>query len=503
MIILEDSKHNELEDMLNSYLEEFHAEFELYLQAIKDIRFPEVRRELNLPRDEILKTFSLTSKKLRDPFYIPEIIQLAYYMKENNFNYFQNYWNTYGYNHHEHGYRLKEILEKLQPLSEKIETFKAKKLEDLLEKKFNESKEKEIHISEPFIIHKFVSHNLPAHYDSYIQLINESAEVGDFYKVIPILLRCLFESLLYELFTDSLSLAHRDLYYNKYQKRARGFSQLIELLNFLKDNEYKPLVLNKINKITINILNEIKDIGNYSVHDTLGMIKRIHINDLKSKVDLALNHLLVSYDKLKGKNHEIESERLILIKKKFGLIKRKPGKKKKKKVFKKKKLNKNREDKRKMQVETKENIRIKEIWYFYDFLTNLFNLMEPIEKPENDLNFKDNRNYIYFKYQLKDEESSRDLTNEEVKHVIIDASDKIKRFYIELGFFPTINEVNEYISGYHLKLLYSRIKIEVNKVSVHRSKESLIPSPKNLKTVLSYFLSEIKKLIEDKISSNS
>ena len=72
---------------------------------------------------------------------------------------------------------------------------------------------------------------------------------------------------------------------------------------------------------------------------------------------------------------------------------------------------------------------------------------------------------------------------------------------VDLGYFATINEVNEYISGYYLKLLYSRIKIEVNKVSVHRSKESLIPSPKNLKTVLSYFLSEIKKLIEDKISS--
>ena len=44
MIILEDSKHDELEDILNSYLEEFYAEFELYLQAIKDIRFPEVCR---------------------------------------------------------------------------------------------------------------------------------------------------------------------------------------------------------------------------------------------------------------------------------------------------------------------------------------------------------------------------------------------------------------------------------------------------------------------------
>ncbi len=500
MIILEDSKHNELEDMLNSYLEEFHAEFELYLQAIKDIRFPEVRRELNLPRDEILKNFSLTGKKLRDPFYIPEIIQLAYYMKENNFNNFKNYWNTYGYNHHEHGYLLKEILEKLQPLSEKIEAFKVKKLENLLEKKFNDNKEKEIRISEPFIIHIALDHKLPAHYDSYIKLINETAETGDFYKILPILLRCLFESLLYELFTDSLSLSHMDLYYNKHQKRARVFSQLIELLDFLKDNEYKSQILNKINKITIDILKEIKEVGNYSVHDTLGMIKRMHINDLKSKVDLALNHLLVSYDKLKGKNIEIELERLIQIKKKFGLIKRQK-KKKKLKIFKKKKLNKKQEDKKNKQVQTKENIRKKEVWNFYDFLKDLFNRMEPIEKLENDLNFKDNRNYIYFKYQLKNEERSRDLTNEEAKHVIIDASDKIKRFYIDLGFFPTINEVNEYIPGYHLKLLYSRIKIEVNKVSVHRSKESLIPSPKNLKITLSYFLTEIKKLIEDKMSS--
>ena len=298
VIELEDSNWDKIEELLNKYIDDFITEFNLYIQAIKDIQISDVKSELNLPEYEILEMFSLTREKLRDPFYIPEIIQLANYIKENNFNYFKNYWNTYGYNHHQHGYSLKDILDKLNPLSEKIEEFKGKKLEEFLERKFTNKEDEEIRISEPFINHKFSDFNLPAHYDDYIKLINESIEVGDFYRILPILLRCLFESLLYDLFSDSLHLSHNDLYYNKFHKRAMVFSKLILLLDFLKDDEYKPFVLNKINKNTIDILKEIKEIGNYSVHDTLEMFQRIHINDWRSKIDLALKQLLTSYKKL-------------------------------------------------------------------------------------------------------------------------------------------------------------------------------------------------------------
>lgn len=501
MIELEDSKWDKIEELLNNYLDEFITEFKLYIQAIKDIQIPDVKNELNLSEYEILEMFSLTREKLKDPFYIPEIIQLAYYMKENNFNYFKNYWNTFGYNHHQHGYKLKDIIDKLKPLSEKIEEFKVKKLEELLERKFTKKKEEEIHISDPFIKYKFSEFELPTHYDEYIKLINESIELGDFYRILPILLRCLFENLLYDLFSDSLHLSHNDLYYNKYHKRSMVFSKLILLLDFLKDEEYKPFVLNKINKITIDILTEIKEIGNYSVHDTLEMFQRIHINDWRSKIDLALKHLLTSYKKLKGSKLEISQTRLILIKQKLGIIKKTQGTKKKKKREKKirktlKLEEKNKQSNKKFEVGAKKERLVE----FYNFLKSLFNRMEQVSKPKDDINFKDNRNYSYFKYQIKEEEGISFLNSEEVKHIIIDASDKLRKFYVDLGYFNSINEAIKYISGYHLKLLYSRIKIEIGKVSIHKSKTPLIPSPKNLKAVLSYFLSEIKKLMEDRIS---
>lgn len=504
MIELEDSKWDKIEELLNNYLDSFITEFNLYIQAIKNIQIQDVKNELNLPEYEILEMFSLTREKLRDPYYIPEIIQLAYYMKENNFNHFENYWNTFGYYHHKHGYKIKDIMDKLKPLSEKIEEFKVKKLEEFLERKFTKKKEEEIHISKPFINSKFSDFNLPAHYDAYIKLINESIEVGDFYRILPILLRCLFENLLYDLFSDSLHISHNDLYYNKFHKRAMVFSKLILLLDFLKDDEYKPFVLNKINKNTIDILKEIKEIGNYSVHDTLEMFQRIHINDWRSKTDLALKHLLTSYKKLNGNKLEIRQDRLILIKEKLGIIKKAhlttKRKKKKRREKQKRKTTKIEEKNKRSNRIIELNAKRERLMEFYNFLKDLFNRMEQVSKPKDDINFKDNRNYIYFKYQIKDKEGLTNLNSEEVKYAIIDASDKLKRFYTDLGYFISINEVNKYITGYHLKLLYSRIKIEINKVSIHQSKVSLIPSPKNLKASLSYFLYEINKLMEGKIS---
>lgn len=160
------------------------------------------------------------------------------------------------------------------------------------------------------------------HYDTFIDLINKSAAYDNFYIILPFQLRCLFENLLYDIFLGSLHNSHKELYYLKSQNRARDFSQLIHLLNFLKEREFKPYVRDSINQKTIDILNEVQTIGNYSVHDVIRMVTKKFPKEIKDKVNLVLEPLLVSYKKLKGENIKIEDkDRELKIKEKLGIKK--------------------------------------------------------------------------------------------------------------------------------------------------------------------------------------
>ncbi len=55
MITLEKSKQNDLENILNQYFEELRNEFDMYLQAIKNIQIDEIKGELNISEEEILE----------------------------------------------------------------------------------------------------------------------------------------------------------------------------------------------------------------------------------------------------------------------------------------------------------------------------------------------------------------------------------------------------------------------------------------------------------------
>ncbi len=163
------------------------------------------------------------------------------------------------------------------------------------------------------------------HYDSYIEIINKASDDNDFYRILPILLRCLFENLLYDIFSDSLDDSHKEFYFLKNQNRPRDFSQLISVLNYLKDHEFKIKTRDLINPMTIQILKEIQEIGNYTVHD---VIRKISINfkdNWHDKINLILEPLLVCYKKLNGTNIIIEEDKEKLIKMGLG-IEKKPKK---------------------------------------------------------------------------------------------------------------------------------------------------------------------------------
>lgn len=172
-------------------------------------------------------------------------------------------------------------------------------------------------IKERYIDFNFSDYSLH-HYDSFIDLVNKSINYNDFYKIIPYLLRCLFENLLYDLFQTSLHNHHKELYFLKSQNRARNFSQLINLLEFLKDNEYKHVIRDSINPKTIEMLETIKKIGNYTVHDVIEKVSKNEVVEWNNDINLVLKPLLASYKKLEKAKIEIETERLIKIKRKLG-----------------------------------------------------------------------------------------------------------------------------------------------------------------------------------------
>ena len=159
-----------------------------------------------------------------------------------------------------------------------------------------------------------------SHYDSFIDLLNKSSFFDDFYRLFPVLLRCLFENLLYDIYVSSLHNSHKELYFLKDKNRARDFSQLIHLLNLLKDIEFKPYIRDLINQKTIEILTEIQKMGNYTVHDVIRKVTKEFPLEWKERINLILETLLISYKKLKNINLKIDNdEREEKIKDKLGI----------------------------------------------------------------------------------------------------------------------------------------------------------------------------------------
>ena len=222
-------------------IEEFRKIIEIELGNLWEMVHREVNEYFNVidfAKITYRKNYSRLNKPerdfLNDPLNIPEIYHLLYSIKENNFNYFNKDSVTKNYNHYQHGYSIRDnLLIHLEPIVTRIESFRIENFNRILE---NQNKSE---LKKNLIIYNFQDYGLK-HYDSYINIINGIAYHKDFYVILPNLLRCVFENLLYDIFQTSLNKKHTQFFFLKSQARARDFSQLIALLNILKDKDFQP-----------------------------------------------------------------------------------------------------------------------------------------------------------------------------------------------------------------------------------------------------------------------
>ena len=257
-----------------------------------DISYRKNYRKLIRPQEDLLD----------DPLNMPEIYPLLYEIKESNFNNFDSDSITKAYNHYEQGYYLRDtILPQLDPIVERVESFRIENFNKL------KDNQKEILVIKKFIDHHFQDYGL-IHYDPYINVINGIAYHEDFYIILPNLLRCVFENLLYDIFQVALDKKHTEFIFLKSQMRARDFSQLIALLNILKDNEFKPYHRNSLNQNVIEVLKEIQKFGNLSVHQILRQVDRDFTDKMKEKINRVLMVLLVFFKQIQNKNLEINDQ---------------------------------------------------------------------------------------------------------------------------------------------------------------------------------------------------
>ena len=116
MLIIEEFRKiilNELGDLWDLVQKEVNEYFNIIDFA--NINYRKNYNKLNKPNEEFLG----------DPLHIPEISKLLYSIKEYNFNYFERDSITKDYNHYEHGYYIREeILNELEPIVERIESFR-------------------------------------------------------------------------------------------------------------------------------------------------------------------------------------------------------------------------------------------------------------------------------------------------------------------------------------------------------------------------------------------
>ncbi|KKN05509.1 hypothetical protein LCGC14_1086640 [marine sediment metagenome] len=239
---------------------------------------------------------------LNDTLNIPEIYKLLFSIKENNFNYFDGDSITKNYDHYEHGYFLRDnLLVQLKPIVQRVESFRVDNFNKILEN------QKKFEIKKKFVFSDFKDYGLQ-HYDSYIQIINGIAYHKEFYIILPNLLRCVFENLLYDIFQKILDKKHIEFFFLKSQARARDFAQLIALLNILKDKDFNPYHKNTLNQSVIEILKKIQKFGNWTVHQVLSQVDKDFADKWEQKINRVILALIVFYKKIQDITLEITDQ---------------------------------------------------------------------------------------------------------------------------------------------------------------------------------------------------
>lgn len=134
-----------------------------------------------------------------------------------------------------------------------------------------------------------LSNSLSNLYGNLIYLINLVAQKTKSYNLIPFLLRKLFENLIYQIFQKTLNKKHKDFYF--YPKRPRGFSKLIKLFNYFRNEELLEYHNGAIDDDLMQFLKLIRSKGNLAVHQLLFEINDEMINTWEKKTNNLLKNL--------------------------------------------------------------------------------------------------------------------------------------------------------------------------------------------------------------------
>ncbi len=166
-------------------------------------------------------------------------------------------------------------------------------------------------IEDTFIDIDFKEYDLPE-YNEIRDIINLSASEIKSIKSIPILLRTLFENLLREIYNISISKEQRDFIY--YKSRLRNFSELIILFNILRNDFFKKYYATEIPQKIIDLLDKIRDEGNYDVHQIIRYIDENHLDNIKDSIKITMNNLLILYRRIlhsSNKNIKIDDKDIL------------------------------------------------------------------------------------------------------------------------------------------------------------------------------------------------
>lgn len=183
----------------------------------------------------------------------------------------------------------------------------------LIEKEQKEMKQTIQKNKKEFIEIEFNLYQLPD-YNEFKNLINLYSDHPEFYKILPNLIRNLYENLLRDIFFTCLAGEYTYLYYNTNRGRVRNFSRLIELLRTLRsefDSSYGMVIPDNI----IENLDKFRNDANYNIHQIKNVIEPSYAEKNKEKFTVTLEILLQFFRKITTSNKKIKNIAPKLIKK--------------------------------------------------------------------------------------------------------------------------------------------------------------------------------------------
>ena len=304
-----------LEMICGTAFKDLQIEVDLFIQMMDNLDYERKSLIKDLFNRSLMRN-KLTMEKVKDPFFLEDILNFFEEIKQSNFDHFENGEKTGEYDHYSHGYVMYHIINSLKGKPKNIDDFKKQHFDNIYLHGTNLTPEEGL---VPYIKINFNEFELP-YYTDFFKRISKAARDDLLYSITPVLLRCVFEDLLHLILMKSLHTRHTELYYNTSNNRIRNISQLIALFDLLRKEDYKNLIT--ITDDIIKKLEEIRKLGNYSIHDVVQKVTRDFIVQWEEQLEITLKILLKSYLILKDEKIELSLEREQFIKKQLKISKK-------------------------------------------------------------------------------------------------------------------------------------------------------------------------------------